>query len=182
VTLSIAARFPWGRMTQVQAALAGAGARLDSAVLLATDSRFTVQGKSVLDQGQKLYIIGSDAALVFASDVLAAERGITGIRTHVAKRGRLGDDPVQTTRELGQILRRAYEREQERSMGKHRERGAMHPLHVLLGYCAGPGVSGIVRYSSNARFEPIHLPGIQAVGPKRAVEYFRQVMPTRPTR
>jgi hypothetical protein len=79
--------------------------------------------------------------------------------------------PGETIAAIGEIIREAYQREEQVSRGEGAKRPAMYDLHILLGYCEGHD-SGIARFSKNANFHPIYLLGIEATGPTAAVEYF----------
>jgi len=161
MTIAVAALFPWGRLKDARLPL-------EQAVILASDSRFTLSGGRVDDNGRKIYPLGRDTVAVYAGDVLAAQRGLSDIQELLRRRPkRMRTDAA---RSAGLLLRDAYRR--ERASAQRHERMKVGPLHVLVGVCHPDGQAEIVRFSS-PKFAPLYVLGVDAVGGAEDVANFR---------
>jgi hypothetical protein len=149
------------------------GARLSDpnpgCAILASDSRFTL-AEGPLDTGQKVFEISPDAALVYAGDVLTAQRAIRDIRKYLAKRA--GRPFIDPTPAVADLLRRA--RKEEIGRNSEGERPPVLSLHVLVGACAKSGAPQVIRFSSVSNFAPVHVTGLVAVGYARDVQEFQR--------
>lgn len=164
MTLSVAVRFPFGRLAAMCRDIPGF--TVPGGVILATDSRFTGRGEgSVLtDRGRKLFRIANDAALVYSGDVLAAQAAVRSIRQFFARRAL--DSPNEATLQVAELVKAAYQRElAEREAG--RRNTTVGPLDILVGVCKpGTGETGIFFLSSRSSFKPYlaNAGNIAAVG------------------
>ena len=173
MTLAVVARFPWGRLREVSDGVAGAGFAVEQAVFLATDSRFSFADRTPDDRGQKVYPVANDAGLVFAGDVLAAQRAIRSIRKYFERRDRKSkEEPAE---HVGRLIEAAYANERRRVEGKARPR-PLHSLHILVGVCDHRGQSAVVRYSDSSGFRPIYLTGVEAIGWPQDIVRFKAAL------
>jgi hypothetical protein len=145
--------------------------QLDYGVILATDSRFSLLNGDYEDAGRKLYPLSPDAAMVYAGDVVAAQRAVSDITEYLQRRQRSAiGDPNNVS---AWYLRQAWERER----GWRRKHSLkVEPLHALIGGCTPIGETWMVQISSRSNFKPIYLHGIHAVGYPQDIANFRAAL------
>jgi hypothetical protein len=167
VTVAIAACLP------LQPPGGGLGWHPDqSAVVLATDSRFSIVGGDGKkqrhdDQGRKLYVLGPDAALVFTGDVGAGQRVVSDLLDY--KRRRRNPPLGDPARAASLLIRQAFERRK----GTAARQMAQRRLDVLIGERNPVGIARIAKYSDVDGFRCRFSYTVEAVGSRAACTAFR---------
>jgi hypothetical protein len=124
------------------------------------------------DQGRKIYRLSRDAAMVYAGDVLAAQRAVSDIERFFQRR-RSPKATQNASNSVGLLLRTAYQ--QEKASASRKERMKVGPLWVLVGVCRPDGTAEIVRFAS-PKFQPLYVSGVDAVGWPADVANYRRVL------
>ncbi len=130
------------------------------AMVLMTDSRFSFAASAPLDSGRKIYILASNAGLVFSGDVQAAQRAEKYIRRYRERSH--SELPSDLLGDFANLFRRAYQAEKDANRRGLRA-DAPQGLTVLVGGLEQSGATTF-RFSHTKSFAPVRFGGIQATG------------------
>jgi hypothetical protein len=166
MTLAVAARWPWGYWASVFDA---AGIRMEDALVVATDSRFTLVGnRGYDDEGRKLYPIRPSSAILYAGDVMAAEDTWKSVDKLLRRRS-INHDELE--RILPLYLRGAYDSEKKRRSKQKLEK--IGPLHMFFATATANGLCHIAKFSSLEKdFRPKYFRGVEALGTRGDIDLF----------
>lgn len=168
MTIAVAATFPWGMLRNVVTSKPGGGS-FRGGVILATDSRWTIDDGSIDDAGQKLWPLAPERMIgaVFAGDVLAAEEGLELAKARIAL---IPAQPDQIGAAVSAALREIY------SVHKSKRKD-LYPLYVLLGMADLRGESRVLSFNYADDFAPKICQGIAAIGMPSARRKFLSRLP-----
>ena len=143
------------------------GLRTIEHVVMATDSRFSVQrGKRMeplLDVGQKLYVVGDRVGIVFAGDVVSAHDGINRFRRLYNRNAK------KDAASVVELARSAFAFCYEGHMVTRRRRDPLYYLFALG--CGREAVRSYYMGYEN-KFRPERRKGVQVVGDEDAKRVF----------
>ena len=160
MTLAIGAKYPWGSLHKF-AVFQG---DLPQAIIFVTDSRWTRDNPNnqndFEDVGTKLFGLTTEAAMVYAGDVISGE--------HCIK---------EFGRKLQKIRRRSFrvnlyiaQQTFQETYKYHRlsRKTKVFPLYFLIGVCDKAGRASLI-YLSSPKFKPLYLEGMHGIGEREAL-------------
>ena len=168
MTLGVAGVCPWGPFVGQFKAY---GLQIREAVILATDSRWSVGGQPLLDVGKKLYQVGPAVGAIYAGDVAAAYSGITALRQAY---DRAKPQCIEALEKLSQwAFARSFERERASRAAQGSRCGSV--FYVLGVGSRAEGVA-LLKLESLAGFKPEAVKGVVMIGWPTARDAFAQFL------
>jgi hypothetical protein len=168
VTLGVAGVCPWGPFVGQFKAY---GFEIHEAVILATDSRWSVGGQPLLDVGKKLYQVGPAVGAIYAGDVAAAYSGITALRRVY---GRARPHSIEALERLSQwTFAQSFERERASRKAQGARCG---PVFYVLGVGSRAEGVGLLKLESRAAFKPEAVKGVVMIGWPTARDTFARFL------
>jgi len=168
MTLSIAAKYPWGplrKLLQLQK-------DLPQAIIFATDSRWTRyypdNRYEFEDVGTKFFALTNDSGVIYAGDVISGEHCIKELSRKLKKNTRRSFKvSMHIAQQTFQDIYRYH---------KQSRRTKVFPqLYFLIGVCDKFGNASLMSFTS-PKFDPIFIEGMYGVGVKEAHKEFENVI------
>jgi len=170
VTIAVGAKYPWGHLAK----LIPAGYGIPEAVILASDSRFSVRSSggftTASDIGTKLFKLTKDAAAVYAGISRVGETCLNSLRWELRRQN---NSSSARSRKIAQKTFRSVYRQQIASM-KLRAEDA--PLYVLVGACGKHGQAELYLFSYANNFEPESLTGLKTLAWPETAKVFKSLL------
>jgi hypothetical protein len=168
MTLAIGAKYPWGELNK----LFTSTAKPPSAIILASDSRWTYKSGSVPyeDVGTKLFVISKHAGAVYAGGSQVGEECLDELRRLLVRQKRPGSQPG---RELAQkTFRRVY----KTYLASKKWTPDKCPLYILIGACNTLGEAELCLFEYRDDFVAKPLEDIRAIGMQNVAQGFPSVV------
>lgn len=167
MTLSIAAKYPWGPLRKLMMFQSD----LPQAVIFVTDSRWTKYYPNdqihFQDIGAKFFPFATDAGAVYAGDVISGEHCISELTTKLkSKRKHSFRVSMYIAQQTFQDVYNYHRRSR---------RTKVPPLYFLIGVCDKAGNASLMSFAS-PKFHPVFIEGIYGVGVKEAYKEYENVV------
>ena len=167
MTLSIAAKYPWGELRKLSAFQGD----LPQAIIFATDSRWTKyypnNQHDFEDVGTKFFDLTDDSGAVYAGDVQSGEHCIKELKTKLkSNRKRSFKSSMYTAQQTFQRVYKYHIRTRKKKV---------FPLWFLIGVCDKAGNANLMSFSS-PKFNPIFVEGICGIGVRKAYKDFEKTL------
>lgn len=167
MTLSIAAKYPWGELRKLTVFERG----LPQAIIFATDSRWTKYYPNnqydFEDVGTKIFNLTDDSGVVYAGDVQSGEQCVNELRKKLKSKSERSFKVSMYTAQ--QTFQRVYQ------YHKRSRKTKVFPLWFLIGVCDKVGNASLMSFSS-PKFNPIFIEGIYGVGVREAYIDFEKAL------
>jgi len=167
LTLSIAAKYPWGPLRKLTVFQSD----LPQALIFVTDSRWTKYYPNnqyeFEDVGTKFFALASDSGVVYAGDVISGEHCVKELSRKLKKNRKASFKvSMYTAQQTFQDTYRYH---------KQRRRTKVFPLWFLIGVCDKAGSASLMSFTS-PKFSPAFIEGIYGVGIKEAWKVFENAI------